>query len=227
MLVKQYMTRHPIMIEPHKRIFEAQQIMTENKMRHLPVVGAGKRLRGLITRQRLSIPPERLGSLDVWEITRYLADLTVDKVMVKGPDLYTIDPDSTLEEAAEIMIRHRIGALPVVEEDIVVGIISETDLLIELQNLLGASEPGWRITVRVPDQRGEYSKLTEAILEQGGEIMTMGGVRAPKAAGYWDIVIKVRGCEREVLESALTGIEGQQLIDLRETSVYQAGAEPA
>ena len=84
MLVKDYMTRHPIMIEPNKRITEAQKLMTENNVQHLPVVGDGKRLLGMMTRQRLSIPPERLGSLDVWEITRYLSDLTVSKVMLKG-----------------------------------------------------------------------------------------------------------------------------------------------
>src|SRR5512134_1245359 len=102
MLVKDYMTRHPIMIEPNKRITEAQKLMIENNVRYLPVVGDGKRLLGMITRQRLSIPPERLSSLDVWEITRYLSDLTVSKVMVKGADLRTIVPDAAVEEAADL-----------------------------------------------------------------------------------------------------------------------------
>jgi acetoin utilization protein AcuB len=76
MLVKQYMTRHPIMIEPHRRIVDAQRIMVENRVRHIPVVSDGKRLLGLLTRQRLQIAPDRLSSLDVWEITRMLTDLT-------------------------------------------------------------------------------------------------------------------------------------------------------
>ncbi len=113
MLVKNFMTKHPIMIEPHKRIFEAQKIMVENKIRHLPVVGDGKRLLGLLTRQRLQISPEKLGSLEVWEITRYLAGLTVDKVMVKGNDLQVIGPETTLEEAADLMSRYKIGSLVV------------------------------------------------------------------------------------------------------------------
>lgn len=218
MLVKDYMTRHPILIGPDLPVAEAQKLMVENQIRHLPVVGDGKRLLGLVTRQRLAIPPETLGSLDVWEITRYLADLRVKKVMVSGADLRTIGPDATLEEAADLMIRHKVGGLPVVEGDIVAGIITETDLLVELQNLLGAKDPGWRVVMRVPNKRGEYLRLTRAISDQGWGIMALGSVRTPRHEDTWDIVLKVRHCSREELEGVLKGMEGQELVDLRETS---------
>jgi acetoin utilization protein AcuB len=229
MLVKDYMTRHPIMIGPDMRVTEAQKLMAENKIRHLPVTGDGKRLLGLVTRQRLSIPPERLGSLDVWEITRFLSDLTVNKVMVKGPDLRTITPDATIEEAADLMIRHKVGSLLVVEDrDVVVGIITELDLLVELQDLLGANDTGWRVTMRVPDRDGEFSKLTKAMLDRGWGIMAMGSVRAPKQPEYWDIVLKVRRCTRDELLAALEEIPDQKLVDLRETTVHtgQLGLKP-
>jgi acetoin utilization protein AcuB len=203
--------------------------MAENKIRHLPVTGDGKRLLGLVTRQRLSIPPERLGSLDVWEITRFLSDLTVNKVMVKGPDLRTITPDATIEEAADLMIRHKVGSLLVVEDrDVVVGIITELDLLVELQDLLGANDTGWRVTMRVPDRDGEFSKLTKAMLDRGWGIMAMGSVRAPKQPEYWDIVLKVRRCTRDELLAALEEIPDQKLVDLRETTVHtgQLGLKP-
>lgn len=221
MLVKDYMTRHPIMIEPHLRVVEAQQLMTENGIRHLPVVGEGKRLLGLITRQRLQIHPDKLGSLEVWEITRYLTGLTVDKVMIKGKDLRTTSPDVTLEDAADLLIRYKIGGLPVVENGIVVGIITETDLLTELQNLLGANDLGWRVTMRIPDRRGEYSKLTRAISERGWGIMAMGSVRSPKHSDSWDMVLKIRGCTREELIALLENIEDQQIVDIREAPVHQ------
>ncbi len=133
MLVKDYMTRHPIMIESSVKVTEAQKIMMENRIRHLPVVGDGKRLLGLVTRQRLSIPPERLSSLDVWEITRYLSDLTVNQVMVTGADLQTIAAHATLEEAADLLIRHKIGGLPVVEDGRLVGLVTRADVLRYLQ----------------------------------------------------------------------------------------------
>src|SRR5262249_23523806 len=133
MLVKDYMTRHPIMIEPHRRVVEAQRLMDENNIRHLPVVAGGKRLLGPVTRQRLAIRPAQLSTMDVWELTRYLHDLTIGQIMIAGKDLRTIGPEATIEEAAELMIAHKISGVPVVEEgNIVVGIITETDLLIEL-----------------------------------------------------------------------------------------------
>ena len=218
MLVKNYMTRHPIMIEPHKRIFEAQQIMVENGVRHLPVVGDGKRLLGLITRQRMQVAPERLASLEVWEITRYLSDMTVENVMVKGDDLHTIDSDATLEDAADLMIRHKVGGLPVIEDGMVVGVITETDLLVELRDMLGAFESGWRVTIRVPDRLGEFTKLAEAITSKGWCIMSMGGVRAPKSPEHWDAVVKVTGSTKAELQALIDGIEDHQIVDFRETT---------
>jgi acetoin utilization protein AcuB len=222
MLVKDYMTRHPIMVEPSLPVAEAQRLMASNNIRHLPVVADGKRLQGLVTRQRLSIQPERLSSLDVWEITRYLSDLTVGKVMVTGRDLRTIIPEATLEDAADLMIRHKIGGLPVVEDGVVVGIITETDLLLELQNLLGAIDYGWRVTVRVPDQRGEFLKLTRAISDKGWGIMSMGAVRSPRLTGFWDVVLKVRRCTEEELRPVIEANEGQQVVDLRVTGPVES-----
>jgi len=218
MLVKNYMTRHPIMIEPHKRIFEAQQIMVENGVRHLPVIGDGKRLLGLVTRQRMQVAPERLASLEVWEITRYLSDMTVENVMVKGDDLHTISPEATVEDAADLMIRHKVGGLPVIEDGMVVGLITETDLLIELRDILGAFESGWRVTVRVPDRLGEFTQLAQAITGKGWCIMSMGGVRTPKDSERWDAVIKVTGCTKEELQALIEESEEHQIVDLRETT---------
>lgn len=220
MFVKDYMTRHPIMIEPTKRVTEAQKVMMENKIRHLPVIGDGKRCLGMVTRTRLQIPPDQLGSLNIWEITRLLSSLTVKDVMIKGNDLKTIGPDAPIEEAADLMIRHKIGGLPVVEEGIVVGIITETDLLLELQNLLGANEPGWRIVMRVPDRDGEAARLGNALVAQGWGIIALGSVRTPKQTAKWDIVVKVQGVQhKDELVFVLNSLAEQEIIDVRETHV--------
>ncbi len=218
MLVKDYMTRHPIMISPETPAAEAQQLMIENHVRHLPVVGDGKRILGLITRDRLRVPPTDLGSLNIWEISRLLSHLKVKDVMVKENDLITIDPDETLECAAQEMIKNKVGCLPVVEDEVVVGIITEIDMLAELSNLLGGNVPGVRLTIRVPDQVGEYAKITSAIANNGWGIYTSGGVPAPKRPDFWDVIIKVRGAPRDELVSVLEKIEGQEIIDVREFS---------
>lgn len=216
MFVKDYMTKHPVMVEPTMSVVEAQGIMAETKVRHLPVVEKGKRLVGLVTRQRLRISPTELGSLNVWEITRYLANLTVKDVMIKGKRVITTDPSATLEDAAQTMVQNKIGCLPVLEEGIVVGIITEVDLLVELSDLLGGSASGVRVTVRVPDKIGEFAKITSAVSSQGWEIYAGGGVPTPKKPGYWDFVIKVRNVPKDEVVAILSMIEGQEIVDMRE-----------
>lgn len=218
MLVKDYMTRHPIMIAPDTPATEAQNLMLENNVRHLPVVADGKRLLGLITRERLRVPPTDLGSLNVWEISRFLSNLKASDVMIKLNDLYVISPDTTLEDAAQIMCQHKVGSLLVVEDGVVVGIITEVDMLAELSSLLGGSVKGVRVVIRVPDRIGEYAKVMSAITEQGWGIYASGGVPAPKHPGSWDLVVKVREVPKDELLAVLKKIEEQEVIDIRETS---------
>ena len=216
MLVKDYMTKHPLMVQPTMPVIEAQRFMGENNIRHLPIVGKGKRLLGLATRQTLLVQPATLGSLNVWEITRFLSNLTIGDVMVKAEDVITIEKDATVEEAARIMVENKIGCLPVLEDSIVVGIITEIDLLAQLMEMLATRVPGVRVTVRMPDQKGELAKLVSAISAQGWGILACGGSPALKDPTKWDAVIKIRNVPQEEIVAALEKIEGQEIVDVRE-----------
>ena len=218
MLVKDCMTRHPILIAPETPAAEAQKIMSENRIRHLPVVGDGKRLLGLITRQRLALKPDTLGSLNVWEITRYLSDLTVKDIMLKADEVHTTEPDRTVERAARTLTDNKIGCLPVVEEGIVVGILSEVDLLRSFQEMLGLTAEGVRITVRAPDRAGEGAKLMAALAEHGWKVMGIGIFYLPKHPGYYDSVLKVEGVTVAEAEQALSQVPDQEIVDIREVA---------
>lgn len=215
MLVKDYMTRHPVMAEPSMSLVEAQHMMAETKVRHLPVVETGKRLVGLVTRQTLRIPPTDLASLNVWEITRFLSNLKLEDVMVKEREVITTEANVPLEQAAQIMIQNKIGALPVLEQGIVVGIITEIDMMTQLTELLGGNVPGVRATIRMPNRKGELAKITRAISDQGWGIYASGGVPTPKDPSHWDCVIKVRDVSRDELVAVLESIEDQEVIDVR------------
>jgi acetoin utilization protein AcuB len=216
MLVKDYMTKHPVLVEPAMSIVEAQSIMAEAKIRHVPVVESGKRLVGLITQASLRIPPAELSSLNVWEITRFLSNVKVKDLMVKHKDVITIDPESTIEEAAQTMVRNKIGCLPVVEDGIVVGIITEVDLLAQLAAMMASRQEGVRVTVRMPDRKGELARLVSAINAQGWGITALGGAPAPKEAGQWEAVAKIRSVTIEQVVAALEQVEDQKIVDVRE-----------
>ena len=217
MLVKDYMTRHPLLAEPEMTIVEAQRFMGENNVRHLPVVGTGKRLLGLVTRQTLLVDAGRLGSLDMWEIARTLSGLKVKDVMVKAGDVITTEPDVTIEEAARTMVEKKVGCLPVIEDGAVVGIITEIDLLAQLAAMMASRREGVRVTVRMSNEKkGELARLVSAINAQGWGIMALGGAPAPKEPDKWDAVVKISYVSQADVVAALEKVTGQEIIDVRE-----------
>ena len=216
MLVKDYMIKHPPMVDPDMAVTEAQQYMSQNDFHHLPVVKDGKRLSGLLTRQTMMLKPGRLASLNVWDITRHLATLTVKEVMIKARDVVTIDPDTPIEQAARVMVKRQAGCLPVVSDGVVVGLITKNDLLNQLAEMFeGGGVEGVRVTVRMPMIKGELAKLIAVIVAHGWGIQTMGGALSPKDPEKWDAVIKIRAPKDEVV-AALSAVEGQEILDARD-----------
>jgi acetoin utilization protein AcuB len=123
MQVKKWMSAPPVSVTPETPVLDAQQIMERRAIRHLPVVD-GSRLVGIASDRdiRLHLPPP-ITSMSTWE-AKYL---TVSNVMTRTP--VTLDPERPAEEAARLMLERRIGAVPVVEGDRLVGIVTTTDLL--------------------------------------------------------------------------------------------------
>ncbi len=216
MLVKDYMTRHPLMVEPSMSVVEAERYMGENNVRRLPVVGDGKRLLGLVTRQTLLVDPGKLGSLNMWEIAGYLSKLTVKDVMIKAQGIITIGPDATLEDAACTMVERKIGCLPVLEDGVVVGILTETDLLAHLMQMMAGTKSGTRVTIRMPNVKGELAKLVGAIAAQGWGIHVLGGAPAPRDPDEWEAIVKISDVPRSEVVAALGKVEGQHIVDVRE-----------
>ena len=179
-----------MMAEPDMPAVDAQRLMAEARIRRLPVVGDGKRLLGLVTRQSLLVDPGKLGSLNMWDIAGYLSGLTLKDVMLKAADVVTVGPDLTIEEAARIMVEKKIGCLPVLEDGVVVGIITETDLLAQLASMMDLRCPGVRATVRMPtDLRGGLARLVDAVAAQGVGHQRAGRQRlpeGPRAVGRGD-----------------------------------------
>lgn len=219
MLVKDCMTRHPIMAPPTMPAAEAQRLMQDNRIRHLPVVGDGKRLMGLLTQMSLTLDPGHLGSLDVWEITRHLSRVSVKQLMRPADDVVTITPDRTVERAAQQMIEHKIGCLPVIEGDrVVVGILTETDLLNAFQLMLGLPSKGVRVTIRMSNHPGEFAKLSRVLGEQGWGVMGIGTFPTPRHEGYYDTVVKITGVTPQQVVDILDGIADQKIVDIREAA---------
>lgn len=128
MRVRELMTGALITVPPDTPVLDARHLMVEKRIRHLLVTSESGELRGIITDRdiRLNLPSQAT-SLTVWELNYLLTRLTVGKVMTES--VITVGPDRQARDAAQLMLDHRIGALPVVDGGHLVGIVTETDLL--------------------------------------------------------------------------------------------------
>jgi acetoin utilization protein AcuB len=129
MTIRELMTGGVITVRRETPVLEARDLMARERIRHLLVTdGGGGGLAGIVTDRdiRLNLPSQAT-SLSVWEISYLLTALTVGQVMTRS--VITIEPDRPAREGAQLMLDHKIGALPVLDGGRLVGIITETDLV--------------------------------------------------------------------------------------------------
>lgn len=202
MLVRDYMSQPPIVISPKTPVSAALKMMRESKIRRLPVVDSRGRLIGIVSdRDLLHAEPSPATSLSIWEITYLLGRITVEQLMTR--DVLTVDPTTPLEDAAQIMVDRKIGGLPVVETDQVLGVITETDIFRVFALLLGAHERGIRVTATAIDRPGLLADLTGATARAGGDITAI--VTYPADGGSKaSVFLKVKGISMEQLTAALS-----------------------
>ena len=127
MNVQDIMTANPITVGLEMPVLDAQKLMRTQRIRHL-LVTEHHRLVGIVTDRdvRLSLPSSAT-SLSVWELNYLVARLTVEEVMTRV--VIIVEPQRDAGDAARIMLDHKIGALPVVDGEVIVGIVTETDML--------------------------------------------------------------------------------------------------
>src|SRR5512138_2764089 len=163
---------HPVFtVQPDTPIIKAHELMAREKVHRAPVVKNGKLVGMVTTNDIQKAYPSSATSLAVWEVTSLLEKITVEDIMIKN--VFTVQEDTTIEEAARVMVDNKISALPVLRGKELVGIITETDLFRIMLEMLGARHPGVRFSALMPYQPGEIAKLSQAIYEKGGNITAL------------------------------------------------------
>lgn len=212
MLVASRMTRDPITVTNKTSIDEALKVMREKKVRRLPVVDDKGKLVGIVAEKDiLYASPSPATSLSIHEIHYLVSKLTVVEIMTKN--VFTVTDDTPLEEAAKVMADNRIGALPVLQDGALVGIITETDIFKAFLELLGAGEPGVRITMKVPEGQGMLPLCTETISKLGGRVLALvtWGRDEP---GQRTVTIRVSGVDQKKLKEGIAKL-GVEFVDVR------------
>jgi acetoin utilization protein AcuB len=208
------MTHNPVTVRPDTSLHDALKIMRDNKVRRLPVLDEHGKLVGIVSeKDLLYASPSPATSLSVWEINYLTAKITVRDLMTT--DVVTICEDCPMEEAARIMVDSKIGGLPVMRDQKLVGIVTETDLFKIFLELLGAREQGCRFTLLVPEKRGMLAAITQRIAEMGGNIVALGTFLGEDPSNRL-LTIKVQDVEKNDLWPKLQEM-GIELIDVRDT----------
>jgi acetoin utilization protein AcuB len=178
MLVTRRMTRDPVAVSPDDTLAHALQLTRERRIRHLPVVRDGE-LVGIVSDRDVRLAmPSPLGTADP-ERAAFLHNTTVAQVMVR--EVVTAGPLETVEDAARLLVRHRIGALPVVDGfGRLVGILSETDILHAFVELLGPAGASSRLEVALPDRPGALGRALRIVGEELG--LNVSSVMVPPGA---------------------------------------------
>jgi len=187
LLVKDSMTREVVVLSPETTAAEALAICRERRVRHLPVLEEG-RLVGIISDRDLRSAAPALGDPGRAEA---LGEIRISEVMTS--DVVSARPDDPIEEAANAMRERRIGCLPVVEDDALVGIVTSSDVMEALVQLMGAHEPGSRLVVSMPDRPGTLAGAAGIFGELGINLVsTVSGPRQdppPGEQGPWRAAI--------------------------------------
>ena len=181
LLVRDSMVREVITVSPETTAAEALKLCREKGIRHLPVLDGG-RMVGLISDRDLRLATPALG-----DPNRAAA---LQKILVgdeMSREIATADPEDPIEQAATAMHERKIGCLPVVEGDELVGILTASDVMAALVRLVGAHGPGSRLEVAFPDEPGALAEVVGIVRDQGVNIVSV--LSAPDDDGSRSVAV--------------------------------------
>lgn len=186
---KDLMVIDPITIPVSASITDAIELMKTNSIRHLPVVNSDNMLRGFVT----------LADLKRGLIPSMLSDLDLTDLMILNP--ITVGPEDDIEIAAQLIYKHKISGMPVIQHGKLVGILTESDILRAFIDMMGILTASSRIDVAIKDEPGAFKEVLQIINDNGGDIINVGmtAQQTSKRTYYF----RLAACKTIVIQNAL------------------------
>ena len=206
MFVRDCMTCNPVTVRPNSDPLAAVSLLRCGDFRRLPVVDAEGKLVGIVTHNDLEVFLSKAESPGIVKRQHRVEQVMSQEVMM-------VPPDCPLEEVASLMVEHKIGSLPVVENERVVGIITETDIFRQFAAVLGGRTRSLRITVQVPNVPGQLAELASRIAQAGGNISSVVAYDTDQPNRI-NITLRVEGIEQEMVLEAVSGQFELEVLDV-------------
>ncbi len=197
MRVSEIMNKDPITIAPETRVGQALQLMQQHQIRHLPVI-----------KDDLMVGWISARTLREVLLASMLEVITVGDVMVQAP--ISVTPDTSVEEAARLVHEHRIGGMPVLEGEQLVGVLTVNDLLSAFIVMLGLLRSSSRLDLMLDTKPKTLEKVSRLIQDSGGKIINI--ALGPTKDGKRCYFFRIEKCDLEPIVTTLKE-QGYQVVD--------------
>ena len=199
MIVSKLMSKKVVTIDVNDSMQDAMKRMKQNDIRMLPVVKKGK-LVGVVTDRDLKrASASDATTLDVHELLYLVSKIKVQDVMTKNP--ITVPQNYTIEETAEVLLKHKISGVPVVDQNgQLVGTITQTDLFRVLISLTGVGKGGIQFAFQLEDRPGSIKEVADIIRLYGGRMVSILTSYDGVPEGYRKVFIRMHSIERARLQ---------------------------
>lgn len=177
MIVAKRMRTAVITIQPTDSLAHAQSLMQQHRIRHLPVVEDG-RVVGIVSSRDIRVAvPLPAAAEEAPAYAERLRALPVSEVMTR--EVVGVAPFTPVEHCAKLMTQHKIGCLPVLSGGRLEGIVTTTDVMEMMAEMLGVSEIGSRVDVEVPAKPGAVGDAVRVIEGCGVRIASIASLPVP------------------------------------------------
>ena len=199
MIVSNWMSKNVITVGVDDSMHDAMKRMKEKDIRMLPVLKKGK-LVGVVTDRDIKrASASDATTLDVHELLYLVSKIKVGNIMTKDP--VTVPQNFTVEETAEVLLKHKISGVPVVDQNgQLVGIITQTDLFRVLISLTGVSKGGIQFAFQLEDRPGSIKEVADIIRLYGGRMVSILTSYDGVPEGYRKVFIRMHSIERAKLQ---------------------------
>jgi len=195
MLVKNWMSKPAITIDLEASMNDAIKLLKTHNIKMLPVMEKGK-LVGIVTDRDLKrASASDATSLEIHELLYLISKIKIKEIMTKKP--ITVPEDYTVEETAEILLKHNISGVPVIDQyRDVVGTITQNDIFRILISLTGVAKRGIQFGLEVEDRPGSIKEVTDIIREYGGRMASILTSYDMAPEGFRQVYIRMYGIDR-------------------------------
>ena len=160
MFVKLWMTKDPVTVKVDQPVAAANLCLQENRIRRIPVVNDTEQLIGIVSREDIfNVMPSAVDGSSAGSQSLFAESTKVSEIMTPNPMF--VEPMTSLETVAKSMRKHKIGGMPVVENDTLVGIITESDIFLAFMEILGVNQDGVRIEMIISKKTEDFYTILE------------------------------------------------------------------